>query len=216
MTNTKTEQEPSIEDILESIRQIISDDDAAPKPVDSDLTLRGEEASLPSSGPTLDLAPAAEPPPSPSSLSLSPTPAAPEMAVALDLTPKQETFAASDLDLGVLDLADAMVAPPKKVAPPETSAPAMGQSMTKNETLTPSVPLLSEQAASAATESFAKLMSGSVPIERAADGRITLEDITRELLKPMIKSWLDQNLPGITEKIVQREVEKLSRRVSDV
>jgi len=78
--------------------------------------------------------------------------------------------------------------------------------------------LISEQTAAAATDSLAKLLAGNIAVEKedvAHVGKITLEDMTRELMKPMIKMWLDQNLPGIIEKIVQREVEKLSRRAID-
>ena len=44
-----------------------------------------------------------------------------------------------------------------------------------------------------------------------AEGR-TLEDVVRELLRPMLKQWLDQNLPSIVETAVQSEVERISRR----
>ncbi len=40
----------------------------------------------------------------------------------------------------------------------------------------------------------------------------TLEDVVREMLKPLLKDWLDRNLPGIVEAQVQAEVERISRR----
>jgi len=39
----------------------------------------------------------------------------------------------------------------------------------------------------------------------------TVEDLIREMLRPMLKGWLDENLPGVVEKLVQREIERVSR-----
>ena len=39
----------------------------------------------------------------------------------------------------------------------------------------------------------------------------TLEDLVRELLKPMLKSWLDENLPPIAERMVAKEIARLAR-----
>lgn len=78
--------------------------------------------------------------------------------------------------------------------------------------------LISAQTADAATEALSKLLAGSLVIEKdepARSGKVTLEDLTLDLMKPMLKIWLDQNLPGIIEKLVQKEVEKLSRRALD-
>ena len=79
-------------------------------------------------------------------------------------------------------------------------------------------PLLSSSAADASTASMAKLLSTNIAVERELPGRVgnvTLEDMTRELLRPIVKSWLDQNLPKIVEKTVQKEIEKLSRKAMD-
>jgi cell pole-organizing protein PopZ len=43
-----------------------------------------------------------------------------------------------------------------------------------------------------------------------ADGR-TLEDVVRELLRPLLKDWLDSNLPQIVQATVDREVERIAR-----
>ena len=37
----------------------------------------------------------------------------------------------------------------------------------------------------------------------------TLEDIVKELLRPMLKEWLDENLPGTVERIVKSEIRRL-------
>ena len=39
----------------------------------------------------------------------------------------------------------------------------------------------------------------------------TLEDLVKEMLRPMLKSWLDDNLPGLVERIVRSEIERVSR-----
>jgi len=39
----------------------------------------------------------------------------------------------------------------------------------------------------------------------------TLEDLVKEMLRPMLKSWLDDNLPGLVERIVKAEIERVSR-----
>ena len=39
----------------------------------------------------------------------------------------------------------------------------------------------------------------------------TLEDLVKEMLRPMLKAWLDDNLPGLVERIVRAEIERVSR-----
>jgi hypothetical protein len=39
----------------------------------------------------------------------------------------------------------------------------------------------------------------------------TLEDLVREMLKPMLKVWLDDNLPGLVERLIRAEIERVSR-----
>ena len=39
----------------------------------------------------------------------------------------------------------------------------------------------------------------------------TLEDLVAEMLKPMLKEWLDDNLPSLVERLVQEEIQRVSR-----
>ena len=39
----------------------------------------------------------------------------------------------------------------------------------------------------------------------------TLEDFVREMLRPMLKTWLDDNLPAMVERLVRAEIERVSR-----
>ncbi len=69
--------------------------------------------------------------------------------------------------------------------------------------------MLDEGAASAASSAFANL-SDSVRVSEGP-GK-TLEDIVVEMLKPMVKDWLDANLPAIVEEKVEEEVQRVARR----
>ena len=40
----------------------------------------------------------------------------------------------------------------------------------------------------------------------------TLEDLLREMLQPILKVWLDENLPGMVERMVRVEIEQISPR----
>ena len=46
---------------------------------------------------------------------------------------------------------------------------------------------------------------------RARQNARTLEDLVKEMLRPMLKGWLDDNLPGLVERIVRAEIERVSR-----
>jgi cell pole-organizing protein PopZ len=46
---------------------------------------------------------------------------------------------------------------------------------------------------------------------QARDGR-TLEEVVTELLRPMLKTWLDENLPELVERLVQAEIERVARK----
>ena len=47
--------------------------------------------------------------------------------------------------------------------------------------------------------------------DRAGNNARTLEDLVKEMLRPMLKTWLDDNLPGMVERIVRAEIERVSR-----
>lgn len=70
--------------------------------------------------------------------------------------------------------------------------------------------LLSTEAASAAHSAFSRLSEavGS----RTAGGESSLDELTRDCLRPLLKDWLDRNLPGIVERLVREEIERVARR----
>jgi cell pole-organizing protein PopZ len=69
----------------------------------------------------------------------------------------------------------------------------------------PEAGLLSPQATAAVGSAFNTLT------ETARKHEPTLEDVVRETLRPMLKSWLDENLPRVVEPMVQAEVERITR-----
>jgi cell pole-organizing protein PopZ len=70
--------------------------------------------------------------------------------------------------------------------------------------------ILSPPTATAAAGALARL-AGSLKIAETSNQ--TLEGVVRELLKPMLKEWLDRNLPAIVEARVEAELERIARLV---
>ena len=78
-----------------------------------------------------------------------------------------------------------------------------------------SEPLVSSSAASRQHQRLRPSRQGGGA--RTTDGRrpsagITVEQLLVDLLTPMLRDWLDQNLPAIVERVVEQEVKKLARR----
>jgi cell pole-organizing protein PopZ len=44
-----------------------------------------------------------------------------------------------------------------------------------------------------------------------SDNARTLEDIVKEMMRPMLRGWLEENLPGLVERIVRAEIERVAR-----
>lgn len=115
--------------------------------------------------------------------------------------------AASRRDADVLELTDKAPDQPN-ANPSAASAPA---STAPDETLT------GDAAASATAAAFASLKSAADSDAKARatmalppPGR-SLEDVTRELLRPLLKAWLDEHLPGIVQASVEEEVARIAR-----
>jgi uncharacterized protein len=78
-------------------------------------------------------------------------------------------------------------------APPSPAAPQPQQ-------------ILSQSTVSAVESAFNTLANTVL-----SNNARTLEDLVKEMLRPMLKSWLDDNLPGLVERIVKAEIERVSR-----
>ena len=70
----------------------------------------------------------------------------------------------------------------------------------------PMQPILSRSTVSAVESAFNSLANTVL-----SNNARTLEDLVKEMLRPMLKSWLDDNLPGLVERIVKAEIERVSR-----
>lgn len=162
--------EPSMEEILSSIKRIIAEDgEASPTPVRR--------------------------PPEPDSFR-EPEPDVLELDEAVF---EPQTMAAVPPAEVSAEEAPALAIAP--VAPPPVSAPAA-------ETVDS---LLSRTSADATRQALASLSKMVVrPDDPTADN--TLESLVRELLRPMLKDWLDANLPRIVQATVDREVARISGR----
>jgi cell pole-organizing protein PopZ len=161
-------QEPSMEEILASIRKIIADDPAA----------------APANGAGADV---------------------------LELTQMVQE------DGSVVDLK--APEPPKetRMAPPPLPPP-----VAEKKPAAAPPPLVSEPAAAASASALSSL-ARSAEIERLSaapasttflgNGAKTLEEMVSELMKPLLKDWLDKNLPGTVDRLVQKEIERIARKV---
>lgn len=69
--------------------------------------------------------------------------------------------------------------------------------------------ILSVEASEAAGAAFNRLAD---TLLSRATGERSIEDMTRELLRGMLKQWLDDNLPGLVERLVREEIERVARR----
>ncbi|MBN9983682.1 DUF2497 domain-containing protein [Rhizobium laguerreae] len=102
------------------------------------------------------------------------------------------------------------VAEPEPVL--ETALPAMEPAQSSTERFLPSVmdevqpTLLSEDAGLQISRSFEELAA-------AIDGaeRRSLDEIAEDMLRPMLREWLDDNLPTLVERLVREEIERVAR-----
>ena len=121
--------------------------------------------------------------------------AAPAPPPPADPAPPPEQFAA---------------APPEQFAAP----PPMGPPLPPLAVVTTPPTLLAPETAAAATSSVGNLMR-TLATERTMqvhrDGP-TIEDIVREEMRPLLKQWLDANLPDLVERLVRTEIERVVRR----
>ena len=184
MANPSAAHEPSMEEILASIRQIISEDGEA--------TAEGDTPEREASGSEF---PSTTPESS----------AAPEAAREEE---KQDKGAFMKLQ------------PRTNVHPidSEPSSPDSARQGGYASAANPRAPiaprqprpedthLLSDHSDSAVSGAFSALAHTIL-----AQNARTLEDLVAEMLKPMLKDWLDDNLPSLVERLVQEEIHRVSR-----
>ncbi|HTO66500.1 MAG TPA: DUF2497 domain-containing protein [Bradyrhizobium sp.] len=246
MTQPAKVQEPSMEEILASIRRIIADDEA--KPPAAEKPAAPEPAKPAAAAPAKpaavqDIAPpkapaAAKPAPAPAPA--PPPPAAPPAAsnnqddidallAGLDVATAPEEIRRAPVEPAepeVLELTDdmAMPTPPppqpsfQRVEPQddiEFAEAAASRAVHRHPVyespafdppMTPKQPILSQSTVSSVESAFNTLAHTVL-----SNNARTLEDLVKEMLRPMLKAWLDDNLPGLVERIVKAEIERVSR-----
>lgn len=121
-----------------------------------------------------------------------------EESVAMDLDDL-----VADVDLASLETEQSIPVEAEPVVEEETLSPLPDQNLTTEM----SEELLEPATKAAASSAFSQLDALTLS---AGTGQ-TVEDLIREMLRPMLKGWLDENLPGVVEKLVQREIERVSR-----
>lgn len=187
--------EPSMEEILASIRRIIADDEKPAAPPE-------ETAPEP-----VALAPPPQPEPEPELIEddvldlgaeaerVEEQPAAPVEAPPAEAS-------ADDVDF----------VEPQAVASPEPEPePPQPQAFVPPPAPPPPAPvdmaaLISDQTGAAVQNAFGALANTVL-----SNNARTLEDLVKEMLKPMLKTWLDDNLPAMVERLVRAEIERVAR-----
>jgi cell pole-organizing protein PopZ len=91
-------------------------------------------------------------------------------------------------------------------SPPPRPTPSYAPVNFDAPPLPPQQPILAQSTVSAVESAFNSLAHTVL----SSNAR-TLEDLVKEMLRPMLKSWLDDNLPGLVERIVKAEIERVSR-----
>lgn len=117
----------------------------------------------------------------------------------------------------VMELNETMLAPedrPARADPPAPPAPAAEAAPSLAETA-----LVGAAAASAAAASLAALRAATgaaaaapaKPETPIGYAQLTLEQMVREEIRPLLKAWLDENLPPLVERLVKAELERIAR-----
>jgi hypothetical protein len=213
------EKEPTMEEILSSIRRIISEEDEEPA-----AGAEAADAADDDGDDILDLTDEpAQPARAPAPAAVQAMPADDDDDILVldhdDVVDPEQLSAAGPAPEPRAEMARVAPAPPpapvaamagigERAA--ESGAPGAGSMDWGHEEGAMTNKLVGESAASAAAGAFARLQR-SARVPESSDDK-SLETIVRELLRPMLKDWLDANLPGIVEKHVREEVERIARQ----
>src|ERR1700681_1838103 len=251
MTQPAKVQEPSMEEILASIRRIIADDEANPpiaeKAAGAVAPAKPEKmgAAAPAAKPPVmnDIPPsaiaAAQPAAAqPAATKAPPPPIAPAapapvasaaasnsqddidaMLAGLDEATSEAEIRPPQPDGEVFELTDEMALPDPAPPPPvsslhkidpqddiEFTESAAARAVRPPAYAPPPLHIVSRSSVSAVESAFNSLANTVL-----SNNARTLEDLVKEMLRPMLKSWLDDNLPGLVERIVKAEIERVSR-----
>ncbi|MBA5776459.1 DUF2497 domain-containing protein [Stappia sp. F7233] len=221
MANPKSAQEPSMEEILASIRRIISDDDAPPaEPAVEEETDMDAGASM--SQDDLDKLFDSD---GGSDIEIE---APEEDDDVLELT-EELAVEDDDADAGDFDMVNGFDKQESELAfvepDEEPDMAGFDVAMDEEEDETEDMDLaamVADQVSDEVSEEAERLLSPTT--DNAVHSAFsdlastiltknarTLEDLVKEMLRPMLKAWLDQNLPTMVERLVRQEIERISR-----
>jgi cell pole-organizing protein PopZ len=149
------------------------------------------------------------------------------MLASLDAATPEADIRPSQPEADVFDLTDEMVLPEPapapaaasfhKIEPPddieftESAAPRAQHRQPSYEPPPFESAAAAPQILSRSTVSAVESAFNSLANTVLSNNARTLEDLVKEMLRPMLKSWLDDNLPGLVERIVKAEIERVSR-----
>jgi cell pole-organizing protein PopZ len=173
--------------------------------------------------------PAPPPPPAPPAAASNSQDDIDAMLASLEAATPEADIRPSQPDGEVFELTDDMALPePPAPAPPPASSfhkvepqddlefaeSAAARALHRQPAYEPppfesaaSAPQILSRSTVSAVESAFNSLANTVLSNNAR----TLEDLVKEMLRPMLKSWLDDNLPGLVERIVKAEIERVSR-----
>jgi uncharacterized protein len=181
MTQPAKSQEPSMEEILSSIRRIIADDDASKRSSDAPKTAAAAAKGVPSD------------------------PLGTAMPGPVDFVPNSSRNGSGGQSSDILELTDSMTSPTPRTAPDMGFGDGLERPSLQNGRDAQSQ-LLSRSTSAAVDSAFSALAQSAL-----SNNARSLEDLVRELLRPLLKAWLDENLPGMVERMVRSEIERVSR-----
>ncbi|MET0539842.1 MAG: DUF2497 domain-containing protein [Xanthobacteraceae bacterium] len=228
MTQPAKGQEPSMEEILASIRRIIADDPARMARHENEGRREGQSASVPPSQVNASLPkesrPATEPLVSPLRAFEDPAneralPPIPEVA-SIEQEPEDDILAAVEEQAGekVYEEVDAE----EQYGEPAEQIQAVLTSPSAHREQEPQRQPASAVRYPSRDENEHRLMSADT--SRAVDTAFntlaetvfvqngpTLEELVKQMLRPMLKAWIDDNLPKLVERLVRAEIERVSR-----
>ncbi|GAB3115783.1 DUF2497 domain-containing protein [Novispirillum itersonii] len=208
-------QEPSMEDILASIRKILSEDEEEPA------------AKAPAPAPKPAPMPEPEPEPEPAwDMTPEPEPE-PEPEVSWDDALQAQALGEDDEEDEVFELTDSMVAEeeeePLLLQPVPAPQPIVEEVEDELESIWRPEPvaaplavvdeaerLVSPPTEAKSTAAFSEL--ALIARERSlgvGNGGLTIEGLVREMVRPLLTEWLDNHLPDLVERLVRKEIERL-------
>jgi uncharacterized protein len=206
MSAADAQAEPTMEEILASIRRIISEDDAtpaaAPAPAEADQGFDDDVLEL--SEPVAELPETVS-----ADFDFDALPTEYEAPVHAEPEPIYEEIRVEDRwadpEPEIVPVREAYQPPPPMQVEPAYQAPQPPPSYA------PDHGLVSEPVASIAADVFSQLSPSKVFPEVFASGN-SVEALVVVMLRPMLKEWLDANLPRIVEDKVETEVARIARR----